>query len=316
MTTIQFYHLLSTPLERALPKLLEKAFAGGFKTLLVADSDEHIEQLNQLLWTYDPNSFLPHGSVADGQAERQPILLVTGDYLQAHPPSSPASGGVSEASSSPAGGGGQGGGALQHGAIGQGEYSTRQPDAMAHAKELRKNPTEAENKIWYSLQKQNLGYRFRRQHPIGPYIVDFACLEKRLIVELDGGQHDQQQVYDEKRTAFLEGDGYKVLRFWNNEALGNTDAVLETIMMALGERGESPPSPPASGGVRTLLLITDGSQPPQPEGFERILDIFDGNDVQAVAKARQRWTAYKDAGHGLSYLKQTQTGGWEQKAVA
>src|SRR5437870_3857428 len=74
-TKVQFYHLTATPLERALPKLLEKALAGGFRVLLVAESEERIEQLNQLLWTYDPGSFLAHGSRKDGHAEEQPILL-------------------------------------------------------------------------------------------------------------------------------------------------------------------------------------------------------------------------------------------------
>ena len=89
MTTIQFYHLTATPLERALPKLLEKAYGGGFTTLLVADSEEYVEHLNQLLWTYDPGSFLPHGSVKDGNVEQQPILLVTAEFLQTYPPLTP-----------------------------------------------------------------------------------------------------------------------------------------------------------------------------------------------------------------------------------
>src|SRR5262249_30989960 len=77
MTTVQFYHLTTTPLERALPKLLEKAVAGKYRTLLVAESDARVEQLNQLLWTYDPGSFLPHGSVSDGNTELQPVLIAT-----------------------------------------------------------------------------------------------------------------------------------------------------------------------------------------------------------------------------------------------
>jgi DNA polymerase-3 subunit chi len=151
VTAIQFYHLITTPLDRALPKLLEKAYAGGFRTLLVADSAERVEWLNQLLWTYDPNSFLPHGSKQDGRAEQQPILLST-------------------------------------------------------ALETDNNPN--------------------------------------------------------------------------------------------------------------LLLVTNGLKPPKPEHYERILDMFDGNDPDAVAQARNRWTGYKNAGYSLSYLKQTQSGGWEQKAVA
>jgi len=151
MTTVQFYHLLTTPLERALPKLLEKAYGGGFKTLLVADSEERVEQLNQLLWTYDQDSFLPHGSEKDGHKELQPILLST--HIDASP---------------------------------------------------------------------------------------------------------------------------------------NTK----------------------------LLLVTNGAQPSSPQAFERILDMFDGRDAQAVENARTRWTSYKNAGCEVTYLRQTESGGWEKKGVA
>lgn len=75
MTAIQFYHLTATPLERALPKLLEKAYGAGMRALVVAESDERVEQLNQLLWTYDPASFLPHASAKEGNGKDQPILL-------------------------------------------------------------------------------------------------------------------------------------------------------------------------------------------------------------------------------------------------
>lgn len=149
MTAIQFYHLTATPLERALPKLLEKAYGGGFRTLLVAESEERVEQLNQNLWTYGQNSFLPHGSAKDGNAGQQPIFL-----------------------------------------------STR-------------------------------------------------C-----------------------------------------EAPNNAN----------------------------LLAVTGGAMPEKPEAFERILDIFDGNDPQALEKARARWTAYKNAGHNLTYLRQNDAGGWEKAA--
>jgi DNA polymerase III subunit chi len=151
MAMVQFYHLTATPLERALPKLLEKALAGGFKTLLIAQSEEQVEQLNQLLWTYNPGSFLPHGSLKDGHAEDQPILL-----------------------------------------------STQQ------------------------------------------------------------------------------------------EALNGA----------------------------TLLAVTDGSVAAAPEKFERILDIFDGTDSVAVENARRRWSVYKNGGHAVTYLRQTDAGGWEQKAAA
>src|SRR5579871_5220024 len=77
MINVQFYHLTATPLERALPKLLEKAYAGGYRTLLLAGSEEQAERLNQLLWTYHPGSFLPHGSLKDGHSDRHPILITT-----------------------------------------------------------------------------------------------------------------------------------------------------------------------------------------------------------------------------------------------
>ncbi|MDE3060665.1 MAG: DNA polymerase III subunit chi [Pseudomonadota bacterium] len=150
MTTIQFYHLTATPLERALPRLLEKAYAGGFKTLLLASSEEQAERFNQLLWTYNPGSFLPHGSLKDGNSEQQPILIST------------------------------------------------------------------------SMEPLNRA---------------------------------------------------------------------------------------------NLLAVTDGSVPTQPESFERIIDIFDGNDPTAVEAARKRWTGYKNSGHALSYLRQNESGGWEQKAA-
>lgn len=149
MAAIQFYHLTATPLERALPKLLEKAYGAGLRTLLVAESDERIDQLNQLLWTYDPGSFLPHGSLKDGQSQDQPILLAT------------------------------------------------------------------------------------------------------------------------------------------------------TI-----ERANNP----------NLLLVTDGRTPPDAGSFERIIDIFDGANEQTIANARARWANYKEAGHQLAYLRQTENGGWDKTA--
>lgn len=148
MASVQFYHLTSSPLERALPKLLEKALAAGFMSQVAVGSDEMAEQLNQLLWTYDPNSFLPHGTKKDGHAAEQPVLLVT---------------------------------------------------------------------------------EIEAEHPA------------------------------------------------------------------------------------KALFVTDGRMPQGAEKFERILDIFDGGNPEAVAAARQRWTAYKNAGHGVSYMQQTENG-WQKAA--
>ncbi len=98
------------------------------------------------------------------------------------------------------------------------------------SRDLRINATDAEKKVWQQLRLRNLsGYKFRRQHPIGNYIVDFVCLERKLIVELDGGQHQDSLEYDSKRSERLEGKGYRVIRFWDNEALQDTDAVIKAI---------------------------------------------------------------------------------------
>ena len=109
--------------------------------------------------------------------------------------------------------------------------------ASTKAKRLRGNPTEAEKHLWLFLRRRQLdGYRFRRQAPIGPYIVDFACFAKRLVVEVDGGQHARAVERDTARTRWLESKGFRVLRFWNNDVLENTVGVVEAIRRALTVR--------------------------------------------------------------------------------
>jgi very-short-patch-repair endonuclease len=90
---------------------------------------------------------------------------------------------------------------------------------MHRAIELRKEATPAEMTLWSGLRNDQLGYTFRRQHAIGNYIVDFCAPRKKLVIELDGSQHLEQQEYDEERTKYLEARGYRVLRFWNNDVL-------------------------------------------------------------------------------------------------
>ena len=105
------------------------------------------------------------------------------------------------------------------------------------ARELRKNLTDAERRLWQQLKcRQIATVKFRRQQPIGPFIVDFVCFERRVIVEVDGGQHAEQVPYDEQRTRWLEAQGYRVLRFWNNDVLANTEAVAQAILDAV-DRG-------------------------------------------------------------------------------
>ena len=102
------------------------------------------------------------------------------------------------------------------------------------AKELRKSPTEAELTLWKQICRRQLGgYRFRRQQPLGPYIANFVCFEKRLIIELDGGQHSENVAQDIERTRWLESQGLRVLRFWNNQVLREIEAVKQVIFEAL-----------------------------------------------------------------------------------
>jgi very-short-patch-repair endonuclease len=98
------------------------------------------------------------------------------------------------------------------------------------AKKLRYESTEAEKLVWRYLRARRLdGLKFRRQHPIGEYIADFVCLENRIIIEIDGGQHANERNKDREREAWLKNQGFKVLRFWNNEVLENLEGVLEVI---------------------------------------------------------------------------------------
>jgi very-short-patch-repair endonuclease len=99
------------------------------------------------------------------------------------------------------------------------------------ARRLRRTPTDAEMRLWWHLRQKNLaGFRFRRQHPLGPYVVDFFCAEARLIVEVDGGQHAEES---DTRRRWIEAQGYRLIRFWNNDVLGNTEGVLQEILAAL-----------------------------------------------------------------------------------
>jgi very-short-patch-repair endonuclease len=111
-----------------------------------------------------------------------------------------------------------------------------------HARRLRRDATDAENRLWYHLRNRQIGgFKFRRQETIGRCIADFACVECRLIVEADGGQHGDG--VDAGRTAYLNSLGWEVLRFWNNDILQNTDGVLETILRACEQRRKGKPSP-------------------------------------------------------------------------
>ncbi|MBF6025858.1 endonuclease domain-containing protein [Lysobacter niastensis] len=110
------------------------------------------------------------------------------------------------------------------------------------ARSLRRRMTDAEVRLWFHLRNRAfMGCKFRRQHPVGPYIADFTCIEARLIIELDGGQHAGSG-RDASRTASLENEGYRVLRFWNNDVLTQTDAVLAAIVAELSARAALTPA--------------------------------------------------------------------------
>jgi very-short-patch-repair endonuclease len=124
---------------------------------------------------------------------------------------------------------------------GQGEGINK---LLTRARALRRRSSEAEKTLWEHLRARRLhGYKFCRQVVIEPYIVDFMCLEAMLIIESDGGQHLEQKAYDALRTARLEHLGYRVLRFWNHQILGEIDAVLEQISSVLREFPSPQPSP-------------------------------------------------------------------------
>ena len=104
------------------------------------------------------------------------------------------------------------------------------------ARQLRRNQTDAEQRLWAKLRDRQLrGSKFRRQHPVGPFVADFCCPQRKLVVELDGGQHAEEVAADHKRSRFLEEQGYRVLRFWNHDVLTNTNAVLERIAEVLSD---------------------------------------------------------------------------------
>jgi very-short-patch-repair endonuclease len=138
--------------------------------------------------------------------------------------------------------------------------------AVQRARELRRNPTDTERKLWHHIRdKQMENFRFRRQRPIGKYIVDFICLEANLVIELDGGQHADQQQYDAERTKYLTSQGLHVLRYWNNDVMQNIEGVLEDIRAALMLRVSlSTPSQPSPQEGKELIVPMEEVSPSTP----------------------------------------------------
>ena len=122
-------------------------------------------------------------------------------------------------------------------------YDEAGTGAVNRARRLRRDSTDAEKLMWRALRTGLPAVKWRRQMPVGPYFADFACFAKRLIIELDGGQHAGAVEYDEARSRFLKSQGYHVVRFWNNDVLANVDSVIAAVAVQLS----SSPSQPAAG---------------------------------------------------------------------
>ena len=145
------------------------------------------------------------------------------------------------------------------------------PLQRGHAKAMRQQMTRAELRLWLHLRKHGIeGLRFRRQTPIGPYIVDFFCPEKKLIVEVDGGQHSfpARTRHDSARDAWLAEQGYKVIRFWNEEVMKGLDAVCSAILAAaidqrVSNEEQDAANPPLEGGSKPRSGFGEGVKPRQ-----------------------------------------------------
>lgn len=129
-------------------------------------------------------------------------------------------------------------------------------EALAFARDLRHATTDAEQRLWYLLRNRRLdGFKFRRQHPVPPYVLDFYCDLQRLAIELDGGQHVDAAARDVRRDGFLRGHGIRVLRFWNDAVFKETETVLGVIWTALQEEL------PSSDSSGHLLPVGEGKSP-------------------------------------------------------
>jgi|GEM_PF-1503442 len=142
---------------------------------------------------------------------------------------------------------------------------------LQKAKTLRHNQTDAEHRLWHHLRGKRFdGVKFKRQKPIGPYIVDFVAVNRKLVIELDGGQHQERAAYDQERTRYLESLGYRVLRFWNNECLVEMEGVLGRIQDVLAE-----------GDASCLHLNQNRSKPMNGQRFASVWDAIEDTPEEA-----------------------------------
>jgi len=139
----------------------------------------------------------------------------------------------------------------------------------ARARQLRRDSTNVEMKLWQRLRNRQLGVDFRRQHPAGNFVLDFYAPTLRLVVELDGGQHAAQNARDEERSRWLSERGATVLRFWNSDVIQNISGVLEVIALKIAELR-------ASGMIPTRRWRAEASDDPHPTAFGRRPPLFKG----------------------------------------
>ncbi len=142
----------------------------------------------------------------------------------------------------------------------------RSDSLKTKSRALRSNSTDAERLLWQHLRRRQLaGFRVRRQHPIGDFIADFVCLERSLVVEVDGGQHQANGAYDTHRSDQMGKSGFRVVRFWNNQVFQELDAVKETILKELGDPHPNPPPTQGRGQTGTPCprgKVRKGGTPP------------------------------------------------------
>lgn len=118
-------------------------------------------------------------------------------------------------------------------------YRNQPSGTVPRARQLRRDATDAERALWLALRENFPAARFRRQVPIGPYFADFLSFREKLVIEVDGGQHDQRAEYDAARTRFIEAQGYRVIRFWNSDVLPDPEYVVNAISLSLKGEGRS-----------------------------------------------------------------------------